>query len=62
MPGDALWALAACLLIEAFFAPVARIICVCRYHIQFRRQFSEDTSSTRTSDQNPQPASIQTKI
>ena len=37
MPGDALWALAACLLIEAFLAPVARIICVLRYRIQFQK-------------------------
>jgi hypothetical protein len=34
MPGDALWALAACLLIEAFLAPVARIVCMCRYRVK----------------------------
>ena len=37
MPGDALWALAACLLIEAFFAPVARIVCMCRYRVIIQR-------------------------
>ncbi len=37
MPGDALWALAACLLIEAFLAPVARIVCCLRYRIQIEQ-------------------------
>ena len=38
MPGDALWALAACLVIEAVFAPVARIICCWRYRVEFRKR------------------------
>jgi hypothetical protein len=33
MLGDALWAFAACLIIEALFGPVARIVCMMRYRV-----------------------------
>ena len=31
MPGDALWALVACLMIEAIFGPIARIVRMWRH-------------------------------
>ena len=40
---DALWALAACLLIEAFLAPVARIVRMCRYRYLIQPPKVEDS-------------------
>jgi hypothetical protein len=51
VPGDALWAFAACLLIEAIFAPVARIICTLRYHILLQRNAESEPAGTDAAKQ-----------